>query len=65
MDTDSTTTPPNYRAWLVRCWQTDEQLRFVVESVADGRRNGFGDVSQLVQFLMLQLDHRTWSDDDA
>ncbi len=46
----------NYRAFLLRCWQDEEEWRFTLVQLGDeGEKQGFACLEDLVTYLRVEL----------
>lgn len=52
--------PPRLnKAFLIRCWQQDEEWRFTLEDVATKEKQVFKGVAEMVEQLTIVLDPPT------
>lgn len=57
-----------YRAYLLRCWCDEDQWRYSLEKVGNGRRQGFASLTELGAYLRAMegwdsVDHKEDSHD--
>lgn len=45
-----------YKAFLIRCWQEGQDMRFSLESVGRGERRGFDRAADLLAVLKNELE---------